>query len=95
MVASFKLHQRAPGIKKKGERRNEKGENNKAGSSEGEENPKGDSEKRAPSLKEKVNMNAEALEKMSQNIVHLTNLHQSQWSGQWGGPSQWGGGYNW
>ena len=88
--------ERAPGIKEKGERRNEKGEN-KAGSNEGEENSKGGSEKRAPSLKEKVNMNAEALEIVSKNIEHLTNLHtQNQWSGQWGGPSQyksWGGGY--
>ena len=74
------------------ERRNEKGE--KAGGNEGEGNSKGGSE-RAPSLKERVNMNAEALEKMSENIAQLTNLQQNQWSNQWVGPNQWGGGYNW
>ena len=88
--------EKAPGVKEKGrereERRNEKGE--KGGGNEGEGNSKGGSE-RAPSLKERVNMNAEALEKMSENIAQLTNLQQNQWSGQWVGPNQWGGGYNW
>ena len=85
--------ERAPGIKEKVERRNEKGE--KAGGNEGEENSKGGSE-RAPSLKDRVNQNAEALEKVSQSLEHLTSMQQSQWNGQWGNnPNQWGGGYNW
>ena len=78
------------------EKRIEKEERKKAESSR-EGNLTGASEKRGPSLKEKVYQQAEALEMVSKNIEHLTNLHtQNQWSSQWGGPSQyktWGGGY--
>ena len=85
--------EKAPGIREKAERRDEKGE--KGGGSEGPENSKGGSE-RAPSLKDRVNQNAEALEKVSQSLEHLTSMQQSQWNGQWGNnPNQWGGGYNW
>ena len=89
--------EKAPGIKEKGEKKNEKEESNKDKSSGGEGNLKGALEKRGPSLKEKVDMNAEALVMVSKNIEHLTQLHsQNQWSSQWGGPDQyksWGGGY--
>ena len=61
------------------------------GGNEGQENSKGGSD-RAPSLKDRVNQNAEALEKVTQSLEHLTSM-QSQWNGQWG--NQWGGMNNW
>ena len=53
-----------------------------------EENSQGGLRKQGPSLKEKVDMNAEALEMVSKNIEPLTQLHTQQWSNQWGGPNQ-------
>ena len=102
MVGRSKHHQRgfekAPGIKEKGERKNEKVEsNNKDERSGVEENSQGALRKQGPSLKEKVDKNAEALVMVSKNLEHLTQLHsQNQWGSQWGGPDQyrqWGGGY--
>ena len=58
--------EKAPGVREKAERRDEKVE--KGGGSEGPENSKGGSD-RAPSLKDKVNQNAEVLEKVSQSLV--------------------------
>ena len=81
--------EKAPGIREKGERRDEKGE--KGGGGEGQGNSQGGSE-RAPSLKDRVNQNAETLEKVTQSLEHLTSM-QSQWNGQWG--NQWGGVNNW
>ena len=54
-----------------------------------EENSQGALRKQGPSLKEKVDKNAEALVMVSKNLEHLTQLHsQNQWGSQWGGPDQ-------
>ena len=80
--------------------RKEKVDNNNKGESGGDEgNAQGALKKHGPTLKEKVDKNAETLEVVSKNPERLTQMQsQNQWGNQWGGPDQyrqWGGGYGW
>ena len=92
--------ERAPGRKEKVDNNNrgEKVDNNNKGESSGDEgNSQGALKKQGPTLKEKVDKNAETLEVVSKNLEQLAQLHShNQWGNQWGGPDQyrqWGGGY--
>ena len=75
-------------------------DNNNRGESSGYEgNTQGALKKQGPTLKEKVDKNAETLELVPKSLEQLAQMQsQNQWGNQWGGPDQygqWGGGYRW
>ena len=75
-------------------------DNNNRGESSGDEgNAQGALKKQGPTLKEKVDKNAETLEVVSKSLEQIAQLHsQNPWSNQWWGPDQygqWGGRNQW